>query len=151
MIYIYLNTYDKGYLYVGSHKWDGEGIDPNYHGSSAVAKRYGWSPTKEEILEVVSPERKLVAEREWIEKYCSEYGIAHIVKEWAKLHNAWVQKYKDGLMLNAHSNSAYQMYANGHSKEAVKKQAASRALWAKSEEGRAIIDRSLKGQRNLPK
>ena len=79
--YIYLNTYKiKGnfYYYVGSHTWSGPPglLDPSYHGSGLPTLHYHWTPIKEEILEVVDNKRKLVAERFWIEKYASIYGIA---------------------------------------------------------------------------
>lgn len=108
MTYIYLNTYNGSvsYLYVGSHTWDGEGLDPNYHGSSAVANRYGWLPDKIEILEVVTDDT-LHRERYWIEKYAEQYGIADCVF----IDNNWTRKYKrHGRLLNGHANEASQMH-----------------------------------------
>lgn len=70
-------------MYVGSHTWDGsEGaVDEEYHGSSVIACKYGWVPVETSILEVVSEERKYVSEREWILKYCNEFGGASNSKE----------------------------------------------------------------------
>lgn len=97
--YIYLNTYSNGYLYVGSHTWDGEVgvVDPDYIGSSGIAKGYGWIPEKIEILEVVEGERRYSAEREWILKYCKEFGVSSISRN---LQPLWAAPFKDGLMLN---------------------------------------------------
>ena len=127
MIYIYLNTYPNGCLYVGSHKWDGEGIDPNYHGSSRVAMKYKWFPIKEEILEVVTEDRKLVAEREWIEKYATLYGIADCTYSIAKTSRMyclpWINRYRrGGRLLNLHSNNAMQALG-AHTRETYKKSA----------------------------
>lgn len=106
MIYIYLNTYENGYLYVGIHRWSGEGIDPNYYGSSSIARNFGWKPKKIEILEVLEKREDLVKERFWIEKYAEIYGISDCVFR----RNKWTEKYKrHGLLLNGHSNSAEQM------------------------------------------
>lgn len=97
--YIYLNTYSNGYLYVGSHTWDGEVgvVDPDYIGSSGIAKGYGWIPEKIEILEVVEGERRYSAEREWILKYCKEFGVSSISRN---LQPLWAALFKDGIMLN---------------------------------------------------
>lgn len=105
--YIYLVTYPKGYLYVGSHTWDGPvgELDLNYHGSSSVAKNYNWMPIKEEILEY-NVSLKLRRERFWIEKYCSLYGIADCALIFAK-YTKWTSKFRNhGLMLNLHANDA---------------------------------------------
>ena len=105
MTYIYLNIYSNGYMYVGSHSWSGEGIDPSYNGSSHVAKCYNWVPSSIKILEILTDERKFVAEREWILFYCNKYGIAPPAVQ--RSHNNWYKKFKyPGLMLNLHSNSA---------------------------------------------
>lgn len=82
--YIYLNHYENGYLYVGSHTWNGKGQDPSYEGSSAIAKRYNWHPIKQEVLEYVSLEEKFKAERKWIEKYLTIYGVAKAVERFIK-------------------------------------------------------------------
>lgn len=103
--YIYLNIYHNGYLYIGSHTWEGSGQDPSYEGSSAIAKRYNWHPIKQVVLEYVSPERKFVAEREWIQKYLEVYGLSRAVGGLIK--TPLRDRYKgNGLMLNAHTNSA---------------------------------------------
>lgn len=110
--YIYLNEYPNGAMYVGSHTWDGpEGVlDTNYHGSSHVAQLYNWRPSKEVILEIVSPERKTVAERYWILKYCESFGIHPAAIACDKEKNIkFTSQFKIGVMLNCHSNSAEQL------------------------------------------
>lgn len=103
--YIYLNHYKNGYLYVGSHSWNGEGQDLSYEGSSAIAKRYNWHPVKQEVLEFVSSEEKFKAERRWIEHYLTLYGVSKAVERFIK--TPLLDRYKrNGLMLNAHTNSA---------------------------------------------
>lgn len=103
--YIYLNRYANGYLYVGSHTWSGDGIDPNYHGSSKVALYYGWVPTSVEILQE-APQSKLLDESKFIRQFCKLNGIAPCAKQMAQAsNNTWVNNYKDGLMLNCHSNT----------------------------------------------
>lgn len=125
MHYIYLNTYPNGYLYVGSHSWDGEGLDPNYHGSSFVAKRFGWIPIKEQILEEVTDLRKLVAERYWIEKYAEEYGIADCALTLFKHARTWISKFKNhGRLLNCHANDASNACEAARSNESRKRQVA---------------------------
>lgn len=91
-------------MYVGSHTWDGPkgAVDEDYHGSSVIACKYGWVPVEVSILEVVSEERKYVAEREWILKYCNEFGVHPIVK---KLHPDFGLQFKTGVLINCHSNS----------------------------------------------
>lgn len=103
MFYIYLNEYPNGYLYVGSHSWNGEGLDPNYQGSSHIAKLYHWKPSKITLLQVYQ-DKSLSVEKEWIERYCNEYGVSSLVKRYA--NSQWVSKFKEGLMLNCHSNDA---------------------------------------------
>lgn len=111
MTYIYLNEYDNGYLYVGSHTWKGSGIDPSYQGSSKVAEHYGWKPITSKILEVVSSERKFIAESEWIKRYATEFGIADCALIFS---NQFTMKYKThGLLLNLHSNTMEQAYPKG--------------------------------------
>lgn len=114
--YIYLNKYETGAMYVGSHTWDGpEGaVDEDYHGSSVIACKYGWVPVEVSILEVVSEERKYVAEREWILKYCNEFGVHPIVK---KLHPDFGLQFKTGVLINCHSNSVECALRKAHSKE----------------------------------
>lgn len=121
--YIYLNHYvtisGDEYLYIGSHTWNGPKgqLDPNYHGTSHVAIHFGWEPYVEEILEVIEQSRNLVAEREWIEKYAEQYGIADCALQFSK-STGWTSQYKPhGKLLNLHSNSAYQM----HTKEVYDK------------------------------
>lgn len=117
-MYIYLNTYEGGYLYVGQHSWNGDGMDPYYHGSSKVAKRFGWKPVKEEILEIVPEDRKLIAESEWIEKYAEVYGIADCALVLAPDSRHWHKKFKShGRLLNCQTSSSQQL----HSPEAVRK------------------------------
>lgn len=103
-------------MYVGSHTWDGpEGaVDEDYHGSSVIACKYGWVPVEVSILEVVSEERKYVAEREWILKYCNEFGVHPIVK---KLHPDFGLQFKTGVLINCHSNSVECALRKAHSKE----------------------------------
>lgn len=118
--YIYLNTYLNGYLYVGSHTWDGpEGVlDPNYHGSSTVAEVNHWAPVKEEILEVVSEDRKFIAEREWINFYADREGIADAAQKLYRWSRVWINtKPKHGRLLNCHCNNAEQATEAARSKE----------------------------------
>lgn len=122
MTYIYLNTYTNGYLYVGSHTWDGEGIDPNYHGSSSVAKKYHWNVLSIEILEVIVDDaRKFIAEKDWIEHYASQYGIADCAMCLSKRNgNAWCLKYsRNGLLLNCHANTLEQAHTSESRKKAI--------------------------------
>lgn len=114
--YIYLNKYANGALYVGSHTWNGDRgvVDKDYHGSSVLASKFGWVPVETVILEDVVQSRKLVAEREWILKYCSEFGVHSLVK---KLHPDFGLQFKDGLMLNCHANSCESTLSAAHSKE----------------------------------
>lgn len=93
-------------MYVGSHTWDGpEGaVDEDYHGSSVIACKYGWVPVEVSILEVVSEERKYVAEREWILKYCNEFGVHPIVK---KLHPDFGLQFKTGVLIKIVRGSVY--------------------------------------------
>lgn len=124
--YIYLNTYSNGYFYVGSHTWDGpEGVlDPNYHGSSGVAKHNNWLPVKEEILEVVPIHRHYAAEREWILRFCIKFGIADCALVLSP-DNSWARKFKNhGKMLNLHCNNAEQATKASLSKETRLKQVA---------------------------
>lgn len=102
--YIYLNQYSNGYLYVGSHTWKGKPgeLDPECLGSSVLADSFGWSPVYIELLESVSNDRKFVAEREWILKYCNEFGVHPTVKH---LHPEFGGHFKTGLLLNCHANS----------------------------------------------
>lgn len=107
MHYIYLNTYsikNNTYYYVGSHSWNGIGLDKNYKGSSSVAKHYGWEPSSILILEEVSEERKFIAEREWIIKYCNLHGIADCANILAKSSDFSKQFKPHGFMLNLHAN-----------------------------------------------
>lgn len=103
--YIYLNEYPNGYLYVGSHTWNGNDgeLDLSYLGSSAIARNMGWVPIKVTLLESVQNDRKLIAEREWILRYCRKYGCAPQVK---RIDPLWFSNFGEGLMLNCHSNSA---------------------------------------------
>lgn len=103
--YIYLNHYSNGCLYVGSHTWKGRvgELDPDYLGSSVLAESFGWRPVHIELLEEVTKDRKFVAEREWILKYCKEFGVHPIVKY---LHPEFGRKFNTGLVLNCHANSA---------------------------------------------
>ena len=151
MTYIYLNKYPLGYLYVGSHTWKGEGIDSNYHGSSRIARSLGWLPTEQKILEVVSSKRRFIAEKEWIEKYCQEYGIADCAlcryppNSRVKAINEWIKKFKSGgLMLNLHAEPGGWMYAQAnHTKESYIK-----AITTRKERGfnnvRKAIDARIK-------
>lgn len=114
--YIYCNEYltkaGTRYFYVGSHTWQGKPgeLDAGYHGSSHVVSHFDWKPCRERILEVVEPERALVAEREWIENYCRRYGIADVALQLAKT-TGWTSKFPThGKMLNLHANSARQMH-----------------------------------------
>lgn len=93
---------------MGSHTWNGIGIDPNYHGSSFIANHYGWVPIKEEILEVVSEDRKFIAEREWIEKYADLYGIADCALTLCKFkNNPFIINHRNkGRLLNLHANGS---------------------------------------------
>lgn len=102
--YIYLNRYENGCLYVGSHSWKGVvgELDPNYLGSSTLADSFGWVPVSVELLESVSKDRKFTAEREWMLKYCNEFGVHPTVKY---LHPEFGSKFGIGLLLNCHSNS----------------------------------------------
>lgn len=112
--YIYLNTYPNGYLYVGSHTWLGESgvLDPDYKGSSSVATHFNWSPQSIKILEVVSDERKFIAESVYINQYAELYGIADCALLLSS--NQWTAKFKPhGLLLNLHSNSMEQAYTKG--------------------------------------
>lgn len=115
MFYIYLNEYPNGYLYVGSHSWNGEGLDPNYRGSSHIAKLYHWEPSKITILQVYR-DKSLPLEREWIERYCVKYGVSHLVKRFAS--SQWVSRFKEGLMINCHSNDASHLQTEENYKKA---------------------------------
>lgn len=110
MTYIYLITYTDGSLYVGSHTWNGsEGqLDPNYHGSSGVAEHFKLQIASEEILEVVSEERKLIAEREWIERYATLHGLSDKALSLTYHHkDNWRKKFKSGgRVINLHANDA---------------------------------------------
>lgn len=95
---------------MGSHSWCGRKgeIDSNYFGSSCVAENFGWKPIKIEILEVVSEDRKLLAEREWIQKYCKEFGIADCAILCSR--SPWALQFrKHGRMLNLHANGSESM------------------------------------------
>lgn len=111
-------------MYVGSHTWDGpEGVvDESYTGSSSIAVSRGWKPVSVRILEVVSGSRKLVAEREWILKYCKLFGVSSLVKYASKYSSSWCSKFRtDGLMINCHSNSLEHSLEAAHSKEVRKR------------------------------
>lgn len=126
--YVYLNTYASGLMYVGSHTWEGPvgEIDPNYKGSSHVAKIYSIEPVDIKILEVVPDNRKFVAEKEWIVKYCTEYGIADEAKHWSK-SKEWLSRFKEhGRMINLHANDVACALEASHAPEAVKKSFESR-------------------------
>lgn len=110
--------YSNGYLYVGSHSWCGPvgEIDPNYSGSSQIALRFKWKPERIILLEVVSESRKLIAEREWIERYCRKYGIADCAIKCAR--STWALKFSsNGRMLNLHSNTSESMREASLTKE----------------------------------
>lgn len=102
--YVYLNYYANGNLYVGSHTWCGDGLDPNYFGSSKVANYFHWKPIKVEVL--CYSDDKLHDESKLIMKYCEMHGIACCAKKMAHASgNTWVDNFKDGLMLNCHANT----------------------------------------------
>lgn len=107
--YIYLNIYPNGLMYVGSHKWSGVGKDPNYFGSSNVAKKYRWKPSRVFLLEELSPESsRLNREGEWIFAFCKKYGISKAT--WNLLSSAsarsWCSQFSsNGRMLNGHNNA----------------------------------------------
>lgn len=137
MHYVYLIVYTNGYMYVGSHTWKGVGLDPNYHGSSSIANRYNYTIEKEIILEVVvSKERKIVCEREWIDAFLNCFGIAPIALTTSHANgNYWVDRFKSGVMINCHDCGCGQMWKNGHTSEAIALQVASRKVWYQTEEG----------------
>ena len=149
--YIYLNEYPNGYLYVGSHSWNGEGLDPNYQGSSHIAKLYHWKPSKITILQTLdNPKEQLHIEGEVIYEYCSKFGVARIAKVVAnKNGNFWVDKFKDGLMLNCQANNLAHAVHNSHTEEACKKRTETRkengALqkWVKSTHTKEAILKML--------
>lgn len=111
MYYIYLNHYKNGYLYVGSHTWKGEGIDPNYFGSSHVAENYGWKPESIEILQVVNdPKKALMIEGCFINQFAEKYGIADCVYVITG-GNKWINKFKNhGLLINAQANTCEHLW-----------------------------------------
>ena len=103
MTYIYLNTYKGGLLYVGIHKWNGDGIDPNYKGSTKLISSSKLESIR--ILEDVSNlslKEQLLRESYWINYYCCKYGVYRKVKYAG--HVEWYNRYGDGLMLNCHAN-----------------------------------------------
>lgn len=106
--YVYLNTYENGYLYVGSHTWDGPAgqLDPNYHGSSTIANNFRWIPIKEEIIETLNETtKKLHREKYWIELYAFEVGIADLVIGSPTSNKTFCSRFRPhGLLLNGHSN-----------------------------------------------
>lgn len=117
MFYIYLNEYPNGYLYVGSHSWNGEGLDPSYQGSSHIAKLYHWKPSKITILQTYT-DKSISLEKQWIENYCNKFGVSPLVKKYA--NNDWVSRFKEGLMLNCHSNDASHLQTEENYKKAHK-------------------------------
>lgn len=127
--YVYLNVYRNGYMYVGSHSWDGPTgeLDPNYIGSSSVAKFYKWEPVKIKILEVTSKENALKREQWWINHYLKTFGIAPCCKVLMKYPN-WAEKWDDGVMLNCHSNDASVMTNPESQKKRIQTQRANGSL-----------------------
>lgn len=110
--YIYLNEYPNGYLYVGSHTWDGPlgVVDPTYLGTSYVAKRYGWQPCSTTILEETVKFRDK-RERYWIERYAAVYGIADCARLLSPKNELWISKYaRYGRLINCHANDASQCH-----------------------------------------
>lgn len=101
--YIYLNTYKdiQGniYHYVGSHTWNGprHSRDPNYHGSSYIAKLYGWKPIEESIIEVCNNANKHKCEKYWIHHYATVLGVSILAKQFS---SKWSEQFKTGSLLN---------------------------------------------------
>lgn len=79
MKYIYLIITPEGFLYVGSHEWNGIGLDPNYKGSgSRVISRSDYKELKCMILEDCSHMSDLefdARETEWIRAFASCFGV----------------------------------------------------------------------------
>lgn len=106
--YVYLNTYKdlQGniYHYVGSHTWEGPlgYLDPNYHGSSHIAKLYGWKPIEESILEVCTGFNKCQSEKYWIHYYATVLGVSMLAKQFSP---KWAEQFKTGSLLNYSDNT----------------------------------------------
>lgn len=101
--YIYLNTYKdlQGniYHYVGSHTWKGSinSLDTNYHGSSYIAKLYGWKPIEVSIIEVCKNSNRYQREKYWIHHYAAVLGVSMLAKQFSP---KWSEHFKTGSLLN---------------------------------------------------
>lgn len=127
--YIYLNHYPKGYLYVGSHSWNGPKgqLDSTYEGSSSVAKQYGWVPTHIEIIKVSTKDSVFTDESLLIQEYASKYGIADCALRVRS--NDFTSKYKaHGCLLNLHANTCENAIRAAHTAETLQKVAKTRHL-----------------------
>lgn len=106
MSYVYLNRYADGSLYVGKHHYSGKGLDPEYHGSSHLVKEGKFtSPLVEETILYEGPDYSK-KEVEFIQKYCSEYGVHPLVLTHLAKFGA-TSKYKLGIVLNIHAMDGF--------------------------------------------
>lgn len=119
--YIYLQKYiyiplRQTFYYVGSHKWFGSGIDPNYKGSSFVHNNCGYDPVIENwedgdtiiLMDCTNFCDRDFAylEKEWISSFVAFFGTTD---KFPEMCNSFAKCYShdNGLMLNRNCSGHY--------------------------------------------
>ena len=143
----------NGKVYVGSHSWDGEGLDPNYYGSgtaiSRAVKKYGKENFQVEVLYFYDTVEECRADEERI---LTEYNVkdcphSYNIKNAAVGFTSEDLKGKNNPQYGKRGKDA-PMYGKHHTDESRKKMSKAQKGKIVSEETRKKMSQAQKGEKH---
>ena len=160
----------NGKVYVGSHSWDGEGLDPNYYGSGKLIKRsvekYGKENFQVEVLyyyntveECRADEERILTEynvRDCIHSYnLKNAAVGWTSEDVAGENNPWYGKRGKDSPLYGKRGKGTPNYGKHHTEETRKKMSEAHKgekhyMYGKhlSEEHRKKLSQAFKGEKH---
>ena len=133
----------NGKVYVGSHSWDGEGLDPNYYGSGTAitraVKKYGKENFQVEVLYFYDTVEECRADEERI---LTEYDVKNCP------HSYNIKNASIGWTSEDMKGKNNPMYGKHLSAEHRQKMSQAKKGIPKSEEHKKKISQAIKGENN---
>ena len=151
--YTYMVTNNiNGKVYVGSHSWDGEGLDPNYYGSGTAitraVKKYGKENFQVEVLYYYDTIEECRADEERI---LTEYNVRDCPHSY-NIKNGAIGWTSEDMTGEKHPNYGKHLSAEHRQKLSQAKKGENNPNYGKhptlSEEHRNKISQALRGENN---